>query len=98
MARNEKPVRKDKEAAELIRRLRTDRGLSPESLSNSIREKAIGAGIPASKVSVSGDTIRLIERTYREPGPRVKFAIAFYFDLRPGHIWKRDRVFEEIAA
>lgn len=87
-------VRKDKEAADLIRRLRVDRGLSPEALSVAIRDRAVQAGMSAAKVSVSGDTIRLIERTYREPTERVKFAVAFYFDLRPGHIWKRDQLMD----
>lgn len=91
-------VRKDKEAADLIRRLRTNEGLSPEELAQAIRDKAAQAKLPASKVSISGDTIRLLERLHREPSPRVKFALAFYFDLKPGHIWKRDALPELVAA
>lgn len=83
-------VRKDKDAADLIRRLRVNEGLSPEELAQAVRDKAVQAKLPASKVSLSGDTIRLLERHHREPSPRVKFALSFYFDLRPGHIWKRD--------
>lgn len=91
-------VAKDQDAADLIRRLRTNEGLTPEGLAAAIRDKAMAAGIPASRVSISGDTIRLIERTGREPGVRVKYALAFYFNRRPGHIWKRDALFLEVAA
>lgn len=92
-------MRKDKAAADLIRRLRTAEGLSPEAFAVAIRDRAVKDGFSAARVSVSGDTIRLIERDGREPGPRVKFAIALYFGLKPGHIWKRDALPEnEVVA
>jgi hypothetical protein len=87
-------ARIDHDAADLIRRLLVNNGFnSPEQFATAVRDKAIAAGLPASKVSVSGDTIRLILKTGREPGGRVKFAIAFGFDRKPGHIWRRDAVF-----
>lgn len=94
-------ARIDKDAAELIRRLLVSDGFnSPEEFATAIRDKAIASGLSAAKVSVSGDTIRLILKTGREPGARIKFAIAFGFGLRPGHIWKRDAVFsrDEVTA
>lgn len=84
-------ARRDHDAANLIKALRVNRGgLSPEQLSPEIRAKGVLAGYPASRVSVSPAEIRLIERTGHIPTPRIKFALAFYFDLIPGQIWKRD--------
>jgi DNA-binding XRE family transcriptional regulator len=95
MARNgeagaTRTVRRDRDAADTIRRLRTDRGLSRRDLSYAVREHGVRAGFDAGRVSVSEETIYLIETTYREPGPRIKFALALFFDRRPGQIWKRD--------
>jgi hypothetical protein len=87
-------ARKDKAAGELLRRLRTDQGHSPETLATAVRDKGIAGGYSAARVTVSGDLIRLIERTGHEPGPRIKFALAFYFDYRPGQIWKHDALVE----
>jgi hypothetical protein len=84
-------VRKDKDAGDYIRRLRTHHGFnSPEDLARAIRERGVRAGYPASRVSVSGDLIRLVEAKGHQPGSRIKFAIALCFDLSPGHIWKDD--------
>lgn len=92
MARIEGPhkSRRDPEAADIIRRLRVNEGFGRDSFVHAIRAKGVKAGYDAARFAVSADTIRLIEETGREPVPRIKFAIAFYFDLRPGQIWKRD--------
>jgi hypothetical protein len=81
---------RDKAAAELIRRMRVNEGLGYPELARAIRDKGVAAGYDAARVSVSADTLYLVESTHREPGPRIKFAISFYFDLRPGQVWKRD--------
>lgn len=82
---------RDWEAANLIRALRVNRaGLSPEQLSPQIRAKGVQSGYTADRVSVSPAEIRLIERTGHIPTPRIKFALALFFDLTPGHIWKAD--------
>jgi hypothetical protein len=82
---------RDRDAADLVRRLRLNEGFNHRELSIAIAEKGVRVGgFDRSRVSVSPDTLYLIERTHREPGPRIKFAISFYFDLRPGQIWKRD--------
>lgn len=99
MARNEKRVRKDEAAADLIRRMRINEGLSRHDLARAIADKGVNkGGFDRGRVSVSEDTLYLIEKFHREPGPRIKFAIAYYFDLRPGQIWKRDALGSQAAA
>lgn len=84
-------TRRDLDAANLIRALRVNRtGLSPEQICPHIRAKGVESGFTADRVTVSPAEIRLIERTGHIPGPRVKFALALYFGLQPGHIWKAD--------
>jgi DNA-binding XRE family transcriptional regulator len=40
---------------------------------------------------VSGHTIRRIERLGAVPTPRVQYALAKFFDLRPTELWQIDR-------
>lgn len=84
-------ARKDTEAGDLVRRMAIGRGHSPESLVRAIRDQGVKDGYPATRVSVSSDTIYLVYKGH-QPGPRIKFAIANYFDLLPGQIWKDDAV------
>jgi DNA-binding XRE family transcriptional regulator len=42
-------------------------------------------------VGVSGHTIRRIERDHAVPTPRVQFALAKFFALRPTEIWQVER-------
>lgn len=81
---------RDEDAADLLRKLMVSEGLSPERLSPLIKAKGVQAGYAPSRVRVSPDTLRLI-LTGHEPGPRVKFAVALYFGLKPGDIWERDK-------
>lgn len=67
------------QAAELIRRLRIDEGLTPEALAFAIARD--GAG------TVSGRTIRRIEREGAIPTVRIQFALARHFDMVPSQIW-----------
>lgn len=69
----------DRPAAQLLRELRTDAGLSPEALSQAMLMQGLGY--------VSGKTIRRIEHTGKIPTPRVQFSIARYFDRLPSGIW-----------
>lgn len=55
-----------------LQRLRVNQGLSPNAL--------------AYRAGVSGNTIRLAEAGYR-PTPRVQFAIAEVFEMRPLDLW-----------
>jgi DNA-binding XRE family transcriptional regulator len=55
-----------------LQRLRVNEGLSPNAL--------------AYRAGVSGNTIRMAEAGFL-PSPRVQFAIAEVFDLRPLDIW-----------
>jgi DNA-binding XRE family transcriptional regulator len=41
-------------------------------------------------VGVSGHTIRRIERQHSVPTPRVQYALAQFFGLRPTEIWHVD--------
>lgn len=81
---------KDKQAADKIRRLRVNQGLSLRDLAAAIEEKGVAAGYDAARVAVSPDLLYLIEKRGHIPGPRIKFAIAFFFDLRPGQVWRND--------
>lgn len=81
--------KRDPVAGEFIRRLRIGGGYSPEDLARAIREHGTAKGLDANRVSISGDTIRLVEKGHI-PGPRVKFALSHYFQVRPGQIWKDD--------
>jgi DNA-binding XRE family transcriptional regulator len=50
-----------------------DRGLSPEQLGWA--------------TGVSGHTVRRIERDHAVPTPRVQYALAQHFGLRPTELW-----------
>lgn len=64
---------RDHFAASQVRSFRIDHGLSPEQLGGLI--------------GVSGHTIRRIEEKGMVPTPRVQFAIANFFRLRPTEMW-----------
>lgn len=55
-----------------LQELRINEGLSPNML--------------AYRAGVSGNTIRMVEAGF-VPGPRIQFAIAQVFDLRPLDLW-----------
>lgn len=55
-----------------LQQLRINEGLSPNAL--------------AYRAGVSGNTIRMAEAGFR-PSPRVQFAIAEVFELRPLDLW-----------
>jgi len=64
-------------ASAQLRSLRIDRGLSPETLGYA--------------VGISGHTVRRIEREGVVPTPRIQFALAQFFELRPTEIWALDQ-------
>lgn len=72
---------RDPYAAALVRELRVDRGLTPETLSYAIYRS--NPGFP-----VSGRTIRRIEREGTVPSVRVMFGIAQAFGMVPSQIWR----------
>lgn len=55
-----------------LQRLRLNEGLSPNAL--------------AYRAGISGNTVRMAEAGFH-PSPRVQFAIAKVFDLRPLDLW-----------
>lgn len=61
-------------AAQRLRSLRMDSGLSPERL--------------GALIGVSGHTVRRIERYGSIPTPRVQFQLASHFGLRPTDLWQ----------
>lgn len=71
-------------AGELIRTLRTDRGLSYEALAYAIYEKSLG--------DVSGRTIRRIEDDGVVPRVRIQFALASFFGREVSSLWQPTRV------
>lgn len=90
MPNGSRRARKDKDAADLVRKLMVERGHSAYSLSAAILAKGTKAGYPPHRVKVSPDSLYLLLSKHFEPGPRIKWAIAFYFDRVPGQIWARD--------
>ena len=74
---------KDLRAARLVREMRVDRGLSPEALAYEIYRHGAGA--------ISGKTIRRIELVGVVPTPRIQFALATFFELRPTQLWATER-------
>jgi transcriptional regulator with XRE-family HTH domain len=70
---------RNRQAAEMIRRLRTDEGLTPEALAHTISMNGAGP--------VSGRTIRRIESQAVIPGVRIQFALAQHFGLQPTQMW-----------
>jgi hypothetical protein len=78
---------RDADAADLVRKLMIEHGHSPRSLSAAILAKGVRAGYPPHRVKVSHDSLHLMFRTGHQPTPRIMFAIALYFDLKPGQIW-----------
>lgn len=66
--------RSDKQAATKLRRLRLNKGLSPEQL--------------GAFVGVSGQTIRNIEAGRVVPNPRTMFALAEFFELEVTDLWR----------
>lgn len=91
-------INRDRDAAELVRKLMVEYGHSPRSLSAAILAKGTKAGFPPRRVKVSPDSLQLILSTGHQPGPRIKWAIAFYFDLKPGQIWADDALPFVVAA
>jgi transcriptional regulator with XRE-family HTH domain len=81
---------RDSHAGETIRRLRVYEGLSREEFVRRVSAKAVRAGFDRARVEFSPDLLELVESRGHEPGPRIKFAIAFYYGVRPGQIWKGD--------
>lgn len=77
---------RNQRAARLLRELRIDQGLSAEALAFEIYRRGAGP--------ISGRTIRRIEELGTVPTPRVQFALAAYFGLRPTQLWQvqSDRV------
>lgn len=74
---------RNRQAAELIRQMRTDEGLTPEALAYQIARD--GGGI------VSGRTIRRIESEGAIPTVRVQFALARHFGMSPTDLWRPQR-------
>jgi DNA-binding XRE family transcriptional regulator len=67
------------QAAEMIRRFRSDEGLTPEALAYTISMNGAGP--------VSGRTIRRIEAHGVIPGVRIQFALAQHFGMQPSQLW-----------
>jgi DNA-binding XRE family transcriptional regulator len=80
------PAHRDWQAADLVRQLREDHGLSPEQLAEKI---ALLAGKGDTLYPISSRTIYRIENNGQEPTVRVKFALATVFDRLPSDIWNQ---------
>jgi DNA-binding XRE family transcriptional regulator len=78
------------QAADAIRRMRVDQGLTPEDLAYRIASK--GAG------TVSGRTIRRIEDHGVIPTVRIQFAIAKHFGMAPSQLWTVSTRRRRVAA
>lgn len=87
----------DHYAAQRLRDMREERGLSPEALSREIALMAEKADW-GSRGAVDAHTIRRIERRGHVPGPRIAFVVANYFGLRPNELWMPSNRRQEVAA
>lgn len=79
----------DDYAAQRVRELREERGMSPEALATDIHIAARNASW-GRRGAVNAHTIRRIEGGH-VPGLRVRFVIASYFGLAMGDLWPRSR-------
>lgn len=76
----------DIHAAQRLRDLRVERGLSPEALAQEIAAASRKAGW-GERGAVNAHTLRRIEGQGHIPGPRVAFVVAAYFGLKPTELW-----------
>lgn len=79
----------DYRAADRLRELREDAGLSQEGLATAIKRKALAEGWlrEGGHGTVNAFTIRRIEKDGHCPSERKRLVIALYFDTRPSTIW-----------
>lgn len=77
-------------AAQRLREMREDRGLSPEQLASELRRAARSAPW-GERGCVDAHTIRRIERHGHVPGPRVQFVLANFFGCPMRDIWVPSR-------
>lgn len=73
-------------AAQDLKRMRKERGLSPEDLADEICLVAAREGW-GKRGTVDAHTIRRIERYGHVPGDRVCFVLASYFGKVPHEVW-----------
>lgn len=76
----------DHYAAQRLKDLREEAGLSPEALSTAIRIAADDAPW-GDRGAVDAHTIRRIERRGHVPGPRVQFVLSHFFGMPMREIW-----------
>lgn len=78
----------DYSAADRVRELREDRGLSVEGLANAIKRYAAAQGWAKVHGTVDAFTLRRIEEDGHCPSERVRLVIALFFEIRPREIWR----------
>lgn len=88
LPRSRRPRKVDHRAADTIRELREDRGLSQEALGKAVKREALARGWYKVHGAVDPYTIRRIEDTGHVPSERVRMAIALYFEMQPREIWQ----------
>lgn len=79
----------DHRAADRLRELREDAGLSVEGLATAIRTKARSEGWtkPGGHGAIDAFTLRRIERDGHCPSERKRLVLALYFGLGPRDLW-----------
>jgi ribosome-binding protein aMBF1 (putative translation factor) len=92
---NQYPAKRDFRAADYVRELRESRGLGRRDLAEAI-ETLASKGTDVLPYTVSDRTIHRIEEDGAIPGPRVRFAIARFFDVPMADIWRPRR--RKVAA
>lgn len=78
----------DIRAADQLRALREDRGLSVEALATDIKRVAARNDWYKVHGAVDAFTLRRIEDQGHCPSERVRLVVALYFGLRPSEIWQ----------
>jgi transcriptional regulator with XRE-family HTH domain len=87
----------DHVAAQNLRSLREERGLSPEALATEIRLAAKTAPW-GMRGCVDAHTLRRIERRGHVPGPRIQFVLSHFFGVDRREIWNPTNARLEVAA
>jgi hypothetical protein len=84
-------LKRDPQAAKVLKELRLNKGLSPEQLSHALYVEGLG--------SVSGKTIRRLEaEPYPVPQVRVQFALAAFHERQVVDIWRPRRVRAQVPV
>lgn len=80
----------DWQAANTVRDLREDAGLSQEGLANAVKRRGLAEGWYREHGALDAFTVRAIEKHGHVPGQRIKVALALFFGVSHRQIWRAE--------